>query len=485
LRPRHSQNRSGAAPNPEAPAFTGDFTEALSSNLKIVTLGGAFSKNPDKLPVGFWTVGGALVMSELEYVINHGGLTPKRLLKRITRRGFGVSVLKGLAGAAASSLITTPSRAAESADFTIAIIPDPQYLAESCPNDLGGYYTGMMNWIIDNRNRVFVSSPPSFVANIKAVVGVGDCVNLTAGTNEYINAETAWTILDEHQIAFTTPPGNHDYVSIAPSSRSNLGSQFTTGYFSASNRSSVYGSGIPLGNGDMAYWVGSFDATGANTAVKLDISGIKMLILAMDFFAGNAAWSWAYEVMAANSDCETYITTHGWLTSNGTQFERTDTYGPDAYSMADAPYSNSAVEAWSTIGVNTWSNLFGIFSGHDLLGSHNTSSSGRGLAAWYWHQVPVKSTSTRAQTVQQLFANSQQIDQACSASVNEATGTGEVASVFLLSRRPTLGLLEGRMISTHTGNWFGPRSFSFPSGPSWRATEWLLFRVPFTGLSNE
>jgi hypothetical protein len=265
----------------------------------------------------------------------------------------------------------------------------------------------MMNWIIDNRNRVFLSSAPSFVANIKAVVGVGDCVNSTTGANEYTNAETPWTILDAHQIAFTTPPGNHEYTSIAPSSRSNLGSQFTTDYFSASNRSSVYGSGIALGNGEMAYWVGSFHATGANTAVKFVISGIKMLILAMDFFAGNAAWSWAYDVMAANSDRETYITTHGWLTSNGAQFQRTDTYDPDAYSMAEAPFSNSAAEAWSTTGVDT------------------------------------------------------------------------------LSRGPTVGLLEGRMISTHTGNWFGPRSIAYPGGTSWSAAERLLFSVPFTGLSNE
>ena len=423
-------------------------------------------------------------MSELEYVIKHGGLTPKRLLKKITRRGFGVAVLEGLAGAAASSLVTTPSLAAESPDFTIAIIPDPQYLAESCPNKSGGYYTGLMNWIIDNRKVVFTSSPPSFVANIKAVVGVGDCVNSTTGANEFGNAETGWTILDAHRIAFTTPPGNHDYTSIAPSSRSNLGSQFTTGYFSASHRSSVYGQGIALGDGDVAYWVGSFDTTGANTAVKFVISGIKMLVLAMDFFAGNAAWSWAYDVMAANSDFETYITTHAWLTSSGTQFQKTHHYGPNGYGMAGAPYSNSAAEAWSTIGVNTWPNLFGIFGGHDLLTSHNTNPSGPVSPAWYWQQVPVKSQSTRGQTVQQLFANSQEIDMACSASVSKATGAGEVASVFLLSRRPTLGVLEGRMISTHTGNWFGPRSSSFPNGTSWSASETLLFRVPFTGLSN-
>ena len=100
----------------------------------------------------------------------------------------------------------------------------------------------------------------------------------------------------------------------------------------------------------MAYWIGSYDSTGANTAVKFVISGIKLLILAMDFFAGNAAWSWAYDIMLANSDCECYITTHAWLTMNGTQFQRTDSYGPDFYKMADAPYSNSAAEAWSNSG---------------------------------------------------------------------------------------------------------------------------------------
>jgi hypothetical protein len=435
-------------------------------------------------------------VTELEYLIKHGGLTPKRLLKRITRRGFGVSVLGGLIGATASHLMSTPSVAIASrflstpplgvagADFTIAIIPDPQFLAESCPDNLGGYYAAQMKWIVENKKIVFTSSTPSFDANIKAVVGVGDCVNAT-GANEDRNAKTAWTILDKNRIAFTTPPGNHDYDSNRPSSRSNLGAQFASGYFSAKHRSSVYGSGISLGDGDMAYWVGSHDTTGANTAVKFVISGIKLLILAMDFFAGNAAWSWAYEVMVANADCECYITTHGWLTTNGTPFQRKDTYGPDAYSMAASPYSNSAAEAWSTVGVNTWPNLLGIFSGHDIFGSQNLDPSGTASPQWYWQRVPIKSASSHRQTVQQLFANSQQIDGACSKSVSQASGAGQTASVFLLSRRPALGLLEGRMISTTSGDWFSSRSTSFPGGTSWSTSETLLFSVPFTGLQQE
>ena len=81
-------------------------------------------------------------MTELEYAIKHDGLTPKRLLKSISRRDFGVTVLGGLAGTAASRFINLPSAEAAANDFTIAIIPDPQYLAASCPNGSGRIYHG-------------------------------------------------------------------------------------------------------------------------------------------------------------------------------------------------------------------------------------------------------------------------------------------------------------------------------------------------------
>ncbi len=162
-----------------------------------------------------------------------------------------------------------------------------------------------------------------------------------------------------------------------------------------------------------------------------------------------------------------------------------DTYGPDAYGMPAAPFCNSAAEAWSNVRVNTWSNLCGIFCGHDLIGSHSSDPFRISSPASYWKQVPVKSASRPGHTVQQLFANSQQIDAECSASMSEATGAGHTASVFLVSRRPGLGLLEGRMISSHSGNWLESRSASFPGGTSWSASETLLFSVPFTGLGRE
>lgn len=419
-------------------------------------------------------------MTELEYVIRHGGLSPKPLLTKITRRGFGATVLGGLAGMAASSALGSTSAAPANADFTLAIIPDPQFLAESCPDNLGDYYSGMMNWIVDHRNMVFSSSPPAFGANIKAVIGVGDCVNSTVGANEFKNAQTAWTILDTNRIAFTTPPGNHDYVGL-PSARSNLGDQFSTGYFSATNRAAVYGSGIDLGAGDRAYWIGSYDNTGANTAVKFVISGVKLLVVAMDFFAGNDAWSWAYDVVNANADCESYITTHAWLTRFGTHFQRADTYGPGSYGMPASGYSNSASEAWNNLRVSAWPQLHGIFCGHDISGGTIVDTTGA-LPEWYWQHVPTESESWRKQTVHQVFANSQQLDANCSIAVDRTTGAGQIASVFLLSRRPQLGLLEGRMISTYSGNWFGAAPGSASAGESWSVSETLLFSVPFARL---
>jgi hypothetical protein len=420
-------------------------------------------------------------VTEVDYAIKHGRVAPKQLLKTITRREFGVSVLGGLIGTAASRLITIPSVEAAGSDFTIAIIPDPQFLAESCPDASGRYYTAMMQWIVDNKGITLSSGKSKFTANIKAAIGVGDCVN-TAVDHEFSAAEAGWKILDDNGIAFTTPPGNHDYSENKPNSRDHLGVQFKKGYFSAKNRSAVYGSGIDLGSGDMAYWIGSHDNTGANTAVKLVISGIGMLILAMDFFAGTAAWSWAYNTMMAHPDCECYITTHAWLTAWGTQYQRADGYGPDSYSMADAPYSNCAAQAWSTVGVNAWPNLYGIFCGHDIFDPKRPNLSGATLPAWYWQQVPIKSESKSLQTVQQIFANSQELDQACSKSVSEATGAGQIASVVLLSRRVSSGLLEGRMISTQSGNWFKSKSPKFPDDNSWSNSETLLFSVPFTGL---
>lgn len=62
----------------------------------------------------------------------------------------------------------------------------------------------MMNWIVNNKNIVLTSGRETFKANIKAVVGVGDCVNGTTGANDFANAQTAWSILSPELISVGT-----------------------------------------------------------------------------------------------------------------------------------------------------------------------------------------------------------------------------------------------------------------------------------------
>lgn len=87
------------------------------------------------------------------------------------------------------------------------------------------------------------------------------------------------------ELEYTIKHGDHDYADFFHGipSRDGIGAQFKKGYFSAKNRSKAYGSGIDLGDGDMACWIGSHDRTGANTAVKFVISAIDLLVLAMGF----------------------------------------------------------------------------------------------------------------------------------------------------------------------------------------------------------
>jgi hypothetical protein len=383
---------------------------------------------------------------------------------------------------------------AQGADFTIAVVPDPQYLAGVLQS--GAYYPTLINWIINNRNLNLTTSSPTFAANIKAVIGVGDLVQTGSSSTEYGVAGTNWDLLDSASppIAWTVTPGNHDYTALN-TARTGVSANFhgPSGYFSADTRSAVYGSGLSLGNGDMAYWLGNFDDStgsiytnnGANTAVKFVISGVKMVVVSLNFLAGQAAWNWAKTIHDANLDCEFYINSHAWLQAKGgglfqdSSSNSTNSNFGSASSLAMAPYDAwNGVSPWATTpALNTWSNFFIGMGGHDVPGPGTPSTQ-------YYYLTPMTSSSSRAQTVEMLFTNSQQIDNQGTLTPSLTTGAGMFASVFLLSRRSSLGLLEGRMVSvqygsvSQTNSWFETAG----EGGIWSASEQLLFSIPFTGL---
>src|SRR5512140_2356612 len=119
--------------------------------------------------------------------------------RRFTRRQFGFTILR----TAGASLAAGRIAHAADPDFTLAVIPDTQYLAYQC----SAAFTNMMTWIVNNRAA---DQGGVFNTNIKAVIGVGDCThNNSAG--ECTNGQTAYTRLDRAGIPWVNPPGNHDY----------------------------------------------------------------------------------------------------------------------------------------------------------------------------------------------------------------------------------------------------------------------------------
>src|SRR5205807_2287411 len=137
-------------------------------------------------------------------------------------------------------------------DFSLVVLPDPQFLAATCTQ----LYRGMMNWVLKNQ-----SSAGSLSLNIKAVVGVGDCVN-NANTPEAGTAQDGWGLLDANGFPWITPPGNHDMVGGGDLSSRTMAANFEPkGFFAADQRANqkYWGSSLP-GDGGYSAWGGSFDS---------------------------------------------------------------------------------------------------------------------------------------------------------------------------------------------------------------------------------
>jgi len=81
-------------------------------------------------------------------------------------------------------------------DFTLVVIPDPQYYASSYPE----IYNLQTQWITNNK----------IASNIVFTTAVGDLVNTSSSSTEYDRADAAFNILN---VPYSVSPGNHDMES--------------------------------------------------------------------------------------------------------------------------------------------------------------------------------------------------------------------------------------------------------------------------------
>lgn len=180
-------------------------------------------------------------------------------------------------------------------DFTLAILPDTQYYAESAP----AIFNSQTQWIADNAQT----------ENIAFVSHVGDVVEHAGSLAEWQNADAAMDTLDG-AVPYSVLPGNHDFTSVGT-------------HGDAANFVNTFGASRYSG----APWYGGSSANQLNHYQTFSAGGYQFLHLALEWEPRAAAVSWAQGILDANPTLPAIVSTHAYLRPSGERF--TGAVSPD------------------------------------------------------------------------------------------------------------------------------------------------------------
>jgi len=202
--------------------------------------------------------------------------------------------------------------------YSFAIVGDTQVVNYYCPENLSTIY----EWIRDNKDE----------KKIAFTMHLGDITDKNLD-REWENAKHSFSLIDG-VVPYSFVRGNHD----RPEGNFNK-------YFSYEEYKHTIS--------------GSYDETMLNTYQKFEVCGNKYLILNLDYLLTKPIVDWANEVVLAHHDYNVIITTHIYLSSNGTTLDRyNDSNGADKYKSV---YDGE--ELWNKL-VSKHENIIMILSGH-------------------------------------------------------------------------------------------------------------------------
>lgn len=195
--------------------------------------------------------------------------------------------------------------------FTIAIIPDTQYLSESYPT----HFSSLANWLAANASDL----------NLQLVVHVGDVVQV-GNTTQYDNADGPMATLFALGVPFIAAIGNHDYDASSGDFGDSRPATLWNFYFGPAEYTS------------QAWFDGDFKDAGAseNMYLTATLGGRPTLVLSLECFPRAAVMAWADEIIADHPLHEVIVVTHSYLFNDGTRVEDGTAHGPGAYSVTDA-----------------------------------------------------------------------------------------------------------------------------------------------------
>lgn len=221
--------------------------------------------------------------------------------------------------------------------FTIVVLPDTQKYCVSHPD----IFTKQTQWIADARNYL----------NIKFVVHVGDIVDHGSVIDEWENANTSMSILD-NKVPYLVIPGNHDFDDLCqgggPKDASTYNMYFPYTRFEGYD-----------------WWGGHYPSDGnQNNYGFFSVGGEEFLVLGLAFCPTDAELNWADSILNSYPNKKVIIFTHSYMFRDDT---RADCAG---YSNACCTYGccgdcNSGEEMWNNL-IKNHSNVVLVTSGHFL-----------------------------------------------------------------------------------------------------------------------
>ncbi len=219
-------------------------------------------------------------------------------------------------------------------DYSIAIIPDQQYLTASYVDKLNGIY----QWIADNAEA----------ENMQMVINLGDITDNGSSTTQWQRALDAYNLIGD-KVPYILVAGNHDYKWNTYRDATNLNTYFPLSMF---KEQETYGGAYA-------------EDDVLNTWQQFEVCGNKYLILALEFCPRDAVLEWANEVVAAHPYHQVIVVTHAYVDHDGTFLEGNDSFGADTYSYvaSETEPPNDAAEMWDKF-VRKHENIVMVLSGH-------------------------------------------------------------------------------------------------------------------------
>ena len=218
--------------------------------------------------------------------------------------------------------------------FTVAVVPDTQYAAESYP----AIFASQMSYLAARRADL----------NLALVMHSGDVVDELAVPSQWKNAKTYLSYLSS-KVPFVVAAGNHDVFDPTDTLENRYKvhrTPFNTLISGLANYS-VSGTYLP---GDYL-----------NTYYVFNAGGVEFLVLNLEFGANDSILGWASTIVDRYPNRHVMVVTHDYLSEKNQHrgVDPSDMYLPKSYNST----MNNGIDMWREF-VSKHKNVQFVFNGH-------------------------------------------------------------------------------------------------------------------------